>query len=107
MKRIAAMWRFKEETEEYYKERHLNCWPELMKVFKEKGWHNASIWAAGDIAFIYAEVEADSFAEAMAPVDATKIKQKWQAEMNPMLKAEAIPGTGIQFIEMEEIWRLD
>ena len=56
---------------------------------------------------MYAEVEADNFADAMAPVDATKIKQKWQADMNPMLKAEAILGTGMQFIEMEEIWRVD
>jgi len=107
MKRVAITWRFKEETADYYKERHLNPWPELVEVFRNNGWHNFSIWAAGNVAFLYAEVEDDSFAEAMARVDATEVKQRWQADMNPMLEDEAIPGTGVQFMEMEEIWYLE
>lgn len=107
MKWVGLMWRFKEKTAEYYKQRHRNAWPELNEVFQKKGFHNSSIWTAGNYAFLYAEIEGDSFAEAMAEVDATEIKQKWQAEMNPLLEDEAIPGTGVQFMEMEEIWYIE
>ncbi len=107
MKRVAAIWRYKKGSEDYYKERHRNPWPELVKEFQEKGFHNFSIWAAGGYAFLYTEVENNNFNEAMAKVDATEIKQRWQVEMNPMLEDEAIPGSGIQFIEMEEIWYVE
>lgn len=104
MKRVGMTWQVDPAYWEEYKAIHLNPWPELLEAIQEVGIHNYSIYAFGTRVFAYMEVEGDDVYGALNRLAQTDIKKKWDAEVTAWVLPEAQEGSGIQFMELEQIF---
>ncbi len=103
MKRVGMTWRVAPEHWEAYKAIHLDPWPELLQAIQDAGIHNYSIFAFGTRVFAYMEVGGD-VASALDTLTQTGVKQRWDEEVTVWVMPEAEAGTGIQFMELEQIF---
>lgn len=103
MNRIGMTWRIDPAQWEAYKAIHLNPWPELLEAIQAEGIHNYSIFAFGTRVFAYMEVEGD-VAAALARLNQTEIKHRWDAEVTVAVLPEASDGSGVQFQPLESIF---
>ncbi len=80
---------------EEYKRRHNEIWPEMLKVLKEAGIRNYTIWNVGDELFGYYECEqgADYAAKVQAK---SPVVAKWNEYMKDVMTMEMDPITGAQ-----------
>ena len=101
MKRIGLTWQVDPEIWDEYKEIHLNPWPELIEALQAAGIHNYSIFAFGTRAFAYLEVDDD---DSLARVQETAVMDRWNEKVLPWVLPEAVEGSGIQFMELEQIF---
>jgi L-rhamnose mutarotase len=104
MKRVGMTWRVDPAHWEEYKAIHLNPWPELMQAIQDVGIHNYSLFACGTRVFAYMEIDGDDPYRALDILAQTDIKKKWDAEVTIWVMPEAKDGTGIQFMELEQIF---
>ena len=104
MKRVGMTWRVKPEHWEEYKNIHLNPWPELLEVIQAAGIHRYSIFALGNRCFSYFEIEGDDAQAALDAVTRTDVKRKWDEEVTVWVMPEAVDGSDMQFMELEEIF---
>jgi L-rhamnose mutarotase len=103
MQRVGMTWRVNPEHWEAYKAIHLNPWPELLEAIQDAGIQNYSIFAFGTRVFAYMEVDGD-VATALDILTQTDVKQRWDREVTVWVLPEAEDGTGIQFMELEQIF---
>jgi L-rhamnose mutarotase len=104
-------WRVDVSHWQEYRDIHLNPWPELLSLIQEHGIHNYSIFAfpqdqtdGSRRVFAYMEVDGDSPAEALDALAQTELKQKWDAEVTVWVLPQAIEGSSVQFLEMEQFF---
>lgn len=91
------------KKEEYVK-RHNEIWPSLVKVLKDAGIKNYSIWNVGDELFGYYECEKGI--EYAAKVQAqSPIVDEWNLYMKDVMRMEMDEKTGAQPL-MEEVFYL-
>lgn len=91
------------KKEEYIK-RHKEIWPEMVKVLKEAGISNYSIWCEGNELFGYYECEKGvKFAQETQKN--SPIVDKWNQYMEGILILPMDPETGAQPI-MEQVFEL-
>ena len=101
MKRIALTWQVDPDKWDVYKEIHLNPWPDLLEALQAAGVHNYNIFAFGTRVFAYLEVDDD---EALARVQEAEVMDRWNEKVLPWVLSEAEEGSGIQFMELEQIF---
>jgi L-rhamnose mutarotase len=104
MQRLGMTWQVDPTHWEAYRAVHLNPWPELVAALQAAGMHNYSIFAFGTRVFAYLEIDGDDADAALAAVERTDIKKKWNAEVTAWVLPEAADGAGIQFLPLERIF---
>ena len=104
MQRIAFTMRIKPGTEEEYRRRHRQVWPELLADLKRAGCQNYSIFLRGTELFAYMEVaDFQRYLEIMA---ASWVSKRWEAQMSDILIRETEESTGFPAV-LEEVFHLD
>jgi L-rhamnose mutarotase len=89
-----------------YRRRHAEVWPEMRAALTATGWHNYSLFLAGDGQLI-GYLECDDLDEIQAAMAATEVNARWQAEMGDFFVdlGDQRPDEGIAPIP--EIFHLD
>ena len=104
MQRIAFTMKIKPGTEEEYRRRHQQVWPELLADLKRAGCQNYSIFLRGTELFAYMEI-AD-FQRYLATMAASDASERWEAHMSDILIRETEAATGFPPV-LEEVFHLD
>src|SRR5438445_11623028 len=86
MQRIAFMMRIRSGTEEEYRRRHRQVWPELLADLKRAGCQNYSIYLRGTELFAYMEV--DDFQRYLEVMATSRASERWGAQMSDVLVCE-------------------
>lgn len=95
MEKYAWKARVLEGKLEEYKRRHDTIWPELVKVLKEAGICNYTIWNVGDELFGYYECEKGIDFAAKTQAESSVV-EKWNEYMKDVMEMEMDPVTGAQ-----------
>ena len=104
MQRIAFLMRIKPGTEEEYRRRHQQVWPELLADLKRAGCQNYSIYLRGTDLFAYMEVE--DFPQYLATMAASQVSQRWEEQMADILIRETSAESGFPPL-LAEVFHLD
>ena len=104
MQRVAFIMRIKPGTQEEYRRRHQQVWPELVTDLKRAGCQNYSIYLRGTELFAYMEVE--DFQRYLEIMEASRASQRWEAQMSDILIRETEADTGFPPV-VEEVFHLD
>ena len=95
MEKYAWKATIKEGSLEEYRRRHAQIWPEMVKVLKDAGICNYTIWNVGNEMFGYYEcekgIEYAAACQANSPV-----VDRWNEYMKDILIMEMDPVTGAQ-----------
>ena len=75
---------------EEYREVHRAVWPELLRVLRDAGWRNYSLFLRDD-GLLIGYVEADDLDAAQERVARTAVNARWQAEMSALFRSEGAP----------------
>lgn len=110
MQRVAMTWLVHPASWQEYRDIHLNPWPEMIEAIQAAGIRNYSIFALpteqgarGIRIFSYMEVDGD-LEEILALLEQTDVVKKWDAQVLPWVQPEAVDGTNVQFLELEQIF---
>ena len=105
MEKYAWKGMIKEGMIDEYVRRHNEIWPEMVKVLKDAGIKNYTIWNTGCELFGYYECEKG--VEYAAKVQAeSPVVDRWNDYMKDILELEMDPVTGAQ-PKLEQVFRLD
>lgn len=105
MGHMAWKGRIKPGRKAEYQRRHAEIWPEMVKVLKEAGICNYSIFYCKDELFGYYECEKGvAYAEKVQAE--SPIVDRWNEYMKDILELEMDPVTGAK-PKLEQVFRLD
>ena len=104
MQRIAFTMKIKPGSEEEYRRRHQQVWPELLADLKQAGCSRYSIYMRGLELFAYMEVE--DFQHYLTVMAASQASEHWEQYMSDILVRETDPATGFPFV-LPEVFHLD
>jgi len=104
MQRIAFTMRIKPGTEEEYRRRHQQVWPELLADLKRAGCQNYSIYLRGTELFAYMEV--DDFQRYLEIMAESQASERWEEYMSDILIRETDTVTGFPYV-LPEVFHLD
>jgi len=105
MERYAWKAIVKEGKREEYIKRHNEIWPELVKVLKDAGIYNYTIWNVQNELFGYYECEKGcDYAAQVQSV--SPVVDKWNEFMKDVMVMEMDPVTGAQPM-LQQVFRLD
>jgi len=104
MQRIAFIMKIKPGSEEEYRRRHQQVWPELLADLKQAGCSRYSIYMRGLELFAYMEVE--DFQHYLAVMAARQASEHREQYMSDILVRETDPSTGFPFV-LPEVFHLD
>ena len=104
MEHIAWKGRIKPGCKEEYQRRHAEIWPEMVKVLKDAGICNYSIFYCNDELFGY--YECDSIAEAARVQAESPVVDRWNEYMKDVMLMEMDPETGAQPL-MKQVFFFD
>ena len=104
MQRIAFTMSIKPGSEEEYRRRHQQVWPELLADLKQAGCSRYSIYLQDVTLFAYMEVaDFQQFLSAMA---ASRVSERWEEYMKDILVRDIDPTTGFPPV-LSEVFHLD
>ena len=86
------------EMKDEYIKRHKNVWPELLKLLKEAGVRNYSIFMDGTDIFGYWECE--DLSRALGIINSSEINRKWQQFMSDVVITTPENRTGDTVMEV-------
>jgi L-rhamnose mutarotase len=96
--------RIKPGTQDEYRQRHQQVWPELLTDLKRAGCQNYSIYLRDTELIAYMEVnDFQRYLEIMA---ASRTSERWEAQMSDILIRETETDTGFPPV-LEEVFHLD
>ena len=104
MQRIAFIMKIKPGSEEEYRRRHQQVWPELLADLKQAGCSRYSIYMRGLELFAYMEVE--DFQHYLTVMAASQASEHWEQYISDILVRETDPSTGFPFV-LPEVFHLD
>jgi L-rhamnose mutarotase len=104
MQRIAFTMSIKPGTQEEYRRRHQQVWPELLADLKRAGCSRYSIYLQGVNLFAYMEVE--DFQHFLSVMGASQVGERWEQRMSDILIREIDPATGFPYV-LPEVFHLD
>ncbi len=99
MKRYCLVGQVDPANLEVYKEAHAAVWPELLRVLKDAGWNNYSLFLRPNGQLI-GYVESEDLDAAQAKVAATEVNTRWQAEMAKLFASEGAPDEAWEHVEL-------
>ena len=105
MKRVAFKMFLKPGCEEEYEKRHAAIWPELVKMIKEQGVQNYSIYWDKDTNILFAYQECTGDGNSQDTENVNPITQRWWDMMADIMEVNAdnSPVT----IPLPELFHLD
>lgn len=104
MQRIAFTMKIKPGSEEEYRRRHEQVWPELLADLKQAGCSRYSIYLRGLDLFAYMEV--DDFQLYLNHMAASQAASRWEERMSDILIREIDPTTGFPYV-LPEMFHLN
>ena len=104
MQRVAFMMRIKPGTQEEYRRRHRQVWPELLADLKHAGCQHYSIYLRDTELFAYMEV--DDFQRYLEIMAASRASERWEAQMSDILIRETKTTTSFPPM-LEEVFHLE
>lgn len=104
MQRIAFTMHIKAGSEEEYRRRHMQVWPELLADLKHAGCTRYSIYLQGLNLFAYMEVE--DFQQFLHTMATSRVSERWEEYMSDILLREIDPATGFPPV-LSEVFHLD
>jgi L-rhamnose mutarotase len=72
----------KPESINEYVRAHQNVWPDMLRVLKECGWRNYSLFLRVEDGLVIGYFEADDIEEARRLISQHPVNAKWQAAMS-------------------------
>jgi L-rhamnose mutarotase len=104
MERVGFKMRILPGQDAEYRRRHAVVWPEMLDALTAAGARNYSIFARGSDLFAYLEVE--DFSAFRASMAASRVNDRWQAEMASLIDPLTDPETGFHQ-RLEEVFHLE
>jgi L-rhamnose mutarotase len=104
MKRMAFKMYLNEGMKAEYKKRHDEIWPELVKLLKDNGVSDYSIFLDEETNILFA-VQKVSGEGGSQDLGQTEIVQKWWKMMSSIMKSN--PDNSPVSIELEEVFYMD
>jgi L-rhamnose mutarotase len=104
MERLCFTFEIRPGTEDEYKRRHDEIWPELVDAIKDAGFANYSLFRRGTQIVAYVECHPDvetAFAK-LGPMDVNARWSKWFEDIIVSLTDE-----NGELYRVEEVWHLD
>lgn len=105
IKRFAFKMFLKPGFEEEYQKRHAAIWPELVKMIKEQGVQNYSIYWDRDTNILFAYQECTKEGNSQDTENVAPITQKWWDMMADIM--EVNPDNSPVTIPLPEVFHLD
>lgn len=104
MERICFTFEIRPGTEDEYKRRHDEAWPELVETIQDASIRNYTLFRRGTQVVAYAECHPD-VATAFGKVGATEVNARWAKWFEDVIVALADEQGN--FFRAEEVWHLD
>lgn len=106
MQRVCFSLQVRPDRIEEYAARHTAVWPEMLRALSSTGWHNYSLFLAGD-GLLIGYFETPDLQAALDGMDNTEVNARWQAEMAEFFVdlGEQRPDTG--FRQLVEVFHLE
>ena len=104
MERICFTFAIKPGTEEEYKRRHDEIWPEMVQALHDSGISNYSLFRRGLEVIAYAECEPDA-RTAFGRMQTTEVDARWSKWFEDVI-AQRFDDQG-EPMTVEEVWHLD
>jgi L-rhamnose mutarotase len=104
MERICFTFAIKPGTEEEYKRRHDEIWPELVEAIREAGIRNYTLFRRGLQITAYAECHPDA-ATAFGKVGATDANKRWATWLEDVI--EQLTDEQGKLFRADEVWHQD
>jgi L-rhamnose mutarotase len=91
-------------TDEEYKRRHDEIWPELVEAIRDAGIRNYSLFRRGSQVIAYCECHPDA-ETAFAKIGATDVNRRWSEWFEDVI-VRLVDEEG-NLLRAEEVWHLD
>ena len=104
MERFCFTFSIKPGTEDEYKRRHGEIWPEMVQALHHSGISNYTLFRRGLEVIAYAECEPDA-RTAFAKMQATEVDARWSKWFEDVI-AQRFDDQG-EAMSAEEVWHLD
>jgi L-rhamnose mutarotase len=104
MERFCFTFDIREGTEDEYKKRHDEIWPELVDAIKGAGISNYSLFRRGTEIIAYCECDPDPDS-AFAKVGATDASDRWNEYFADIIPS--LTGPDGKLVDYPEVWHLD
>jgi len=98
VERIGIFYRLKPGTQEEYKRRHDNIWPEMRTILSEAGIRNYSIWNYGEMLFGYYETEDNEKTQRI--LNNSDVFIKWRKFMEDIIVIDPETGEKEYFMKL-------
>ena len=104
MERLCFTFEIRPGTEDEYKKRHDEIWPELVDAIKDAGFENYSLFRRGTTVTAYVECHPD-VATAFGKIAPTDVNARWSRWFEDVI-VSLTDGDG-NLYRAEEVWHLD
>ena len=104
MERICFTFEIRPGTENEYKRRHDEIWPELVEAIRDAAFRNYSLFRRGTQVIAYAECHPN-VATAFGKVEASDADRRWSEWFEDLI-VEAVDSDG-NLLRADEVWHLD
>lgn len=104
MRRVCFTFQLRPGREEEYVRRHREVWPDLIRVLRESGVRNYTLFRRGRTVIAYCECHPDA-ATALGAVAATEVNSRWSAWFSDVI--EELTDADGQLFFADEVWHLD
>jgi L-rhamnose mutarotase len=104
MERFCFTFEIRPGSEDEYKRRHDEIWPELVEVIKGSGVSNYSLFRRGTTIIAYCEAEPD-VATAFGKIGASDANTRWSEYFEDIIVA--LTDANGELFTAQEVWHLD
>ena len=104
MERLCFTFQIKPGTEDEYKRRHDEIWPELVRAIQESGFTNYSLFRRGLQVIAYAGCVPD-VTTAFGKLGSYEVNTRWSAWFEEII--EQLTDENGELFRADEVWHLD
>ena len=104
MERLCFTFEIRPGTEDEYKKRHDEIWPELVDAIKDAGLENYSLFRRGTTIIAYVECHPDA-ATAFAKIGPTDVNARWSKWFEDVILS--LTDEDGNLFTAQEVWHLD
>lgn len=104
MERLCFTFEIRPGTEDEYKRRHDEIWPELVEAIKDSGFENYSLFRSGTTIVAYVECYPD-VATAFAKLGPHEANARWSEWFEDVIVS--LTDENGELFRLQEVWHLD